>query len=267
MKNTVLVAFFITFFTHFIKAQNIGSENLFSVFPASSFIDNTTGVFTFSSTFSSSNSAWAIDWNETEVFSKLFKFDHPTNSNESFELRFGKGGQIYSFKSNGFGEALPPQWRPSFSEAGQGIADQPYSDPVVANHGNWAPWVDEIWQLVSSDQNDFTTEIESGVPVEKVNTRNIHQAGSYLNNFAHRSSDLTSPFYSPIVASNYNEAKQEYNMVIWAQSENPSYVYDGRSDCNPCHPDRFKPFSLYYLQCHLYIDFQIHKLYYLNYNI
>ena len=250
MKNTVIVVFFITFFTHFIKAQNIGSENLFSVFPTSSFTDNTTGVFTFSSTFSSSNSAWEIDWNETEVFSKLFKFDHPTNTNESFELRFGKGGQIYSFKSS-FGEAIPPQWRPKYNESGSVISSDTQSivnGEILSEKGNWAPWVDEIWQLVSSDQNDFTTEMESGVPVEKVNTRNIHQAGSYLNNFAHRSSDLTSPFYSPIVASNFNEAKQEYNMVIWAQSENPSYVYDGRSDCNPCHPDRFKPFSLYYLR-------------------
>ena len=250
MKNTFILIFFITILTHYIKAQNIGSENLFSVFPASSFTDNTTGVFTFSPTFSSSNSAWEIDWNETEVFSKLFKFDHPTNTNESFEFRFGKGGQIYSFKSS-FGEAIPPQWRPKYNETGSVISsDTPsiVNGEILSEKGNWAPWVDEIWQLVSSDQNDFTTEIESGIPVEKVNTRNIHQAGSYLNNFAHRSSDLTTPFYSPIVASNYDEAKQEYSMIIWAQSENPSYVYDGRSDCNPCHPDRFKPFSLYYLR-------------------
>jgi hypothetical protein len=250
MKNTFIVAFFFTFFTCFIKAQNIGSENLFSVFPVSSFTDNTTGSFKFSSTFSSSNSAWEIDWNETEVFSKLFKFDHPTNTDESFELRFGKGGQVYSLKS-AFGEALPPQWRPKFDESGSVISrDTPsiVNGEILSEKGNWAPWVDEIWQLVSSDQNDSTTEIENGVSVEKVNTRNMHQAGSYLNNFAHRSSDLTSPFYSPIVASNYNEAKQEYSMVIWAQSENPSYVYDGRSDCNPCHKDRFKPFSLYYLR-------------------
>lgn len=241
-RTVFLICLFLIKFQ--LNSQN-SPKGLFSVFSEQEITTDTNGVFSFSTMFSNSDSHWEIDWSETHVFLNMMKYTHPTDVNKSFELRLGKGGQVYSFKSN-FGEAIPPQWRQKYDENGS-IVDE--STPSIDNgnilteKGNWAPWVDEVWQLVNSDQNDKITE--DGI--ENVKNRNVHQAGSYLNNYAHRESDHTEkPFYSPIVASYYDEENQEFTAVNWVQSEDPSYLYDGRSDCNPCHPDPFKPATLFY---------------------
>lgn len=227
-----------------LNSQN-SSKGLFSVFPNQEITTDTSGSFEFSTTFSNSGSHWEIDWNETHVFLNMMKFTHPTNANKSFELRLGKGAQVYSFISD-FGEAIPPQWRQKYNENGTVISQSTPSivnGKILSEKGNWAPWVDEVWQMVNSDQNDQITE--NGVV--DIQNRNMHQAGSYLNNFAHRASDHTEkPFYSPIVASYYDAEKQEFTAVNWVQSEDPSYLYDGRSDCNPCFEDKFKPATLFY---------------------
>ena len=227
-----------------LNSQN-SPKGLFSVFSEQEIATDATGAFSFSTTFSNSDSHWEIDWSETHVFLNMMKYTHPTDANKSFELRLGKGGQVYSFKSN-FGEAIPPQWRSKYDENGKIVeASTPsiVDGKILSEKGNWAPWVDEVWQLVNSDQNDKITE--DGL--EKVQNRNMHQAGSYLNNYAHRESDHTEkPYYSPIVASYYDEENQEFITVNWVQSEDPSYVYDERLDCNPCHPDPFKPATLFY---------------------
>ena len=248
-KATLLIFLANIFFSFQIHSQNEIKE-LFSVFIDGSLSKNNSGDFTFSDSFSSSNSHWEIDWSETQVFSRLLKYTDNSNTNESYELRLGKGGQVYSFKGT-FGEALPPQWRNSFDANGNAISD---SNPSIVNgqiipeRGNWAPWVDEVWQMVNTDANDMEIIEQNGENVQKVVTRNMHQAGSYLNNYAHRSSDLETPFYSPIVSSYYDNTKDEYNMIVWAQSESPNYVYDGRSDCNPCHSEVFKANSLFYFR-------------------
>jgi hypothetical protein len=227
-----------------ICAQN-SPEELFAVFSEQEITTDTNGSFVFSTDYSNSGSHWEVDWSETHVFLNMMKYTHPTNINKSFELRLGKGAQVYSFKSS-FGEAIPPQWRQKYDDNGNVVSELTPSvvnGKILSEKGNWAPWVDEVWQMVNSDQNDMITE--NGV--EEVQNRNMHQAGSYLNNNAHRSSDHTEkPFYSPVVASNYDSEKQEFTSINWVQSEDPSYLYDGRSDCNPCHPDIFKPATLFY---------------------
>ena len=227
-----------------IVSQN-SPKGLFNVFSEQEITTDTNGSFVFSTDFSTSGSHWEVDWSETHVFLNSMKYTHPTNPNKSFELRLGKGGQVYSFKSN-FGEAIPPQWRQKYDTNGNVVSASTPSvvnGKILSEKGNWAPWVDEVWQLVNSDQNDLITE--NGV--ETIQNRNMHQAGSYLNNNAHRSSDHTEkPFYSPVVASYYDAANQEFTAVNWVQSEDPSYLYDGRSDCNPCFADRFKPATLFY---------------------
>ena len=237
------------YITLFLVTPQLISQNspkgLFSVFSEQEIATDANGSFEFSTDYSNSGSHWEIDWDESQVFLNMMKYTHPTNINKSFELRLGKGAQVYSFKST-FGEAIPPQWRQKYDNNGSVVnASTPsiVDGKILSEKGNWAPWVDEVWQLVNSDQNDKITE--NGV--EKVQNRNMHQAGSYLNNNAHRSSDHTEkPFYSPVVASNYDSEKQEFTSVNWAQSEDSSYVYDGRSDCNPCHQDIFKPATLFY---------------------
>lgn len=238
------------FIGQIVFAQNPTQETLFSIFPNSPFPDNNSGVFTFSTNYSASGSHWEVDWDESFVFSNLFKFQHPTNPNQTFEMRIGKGGQVYSFKSAS-GEVMPPQWRNSFDENGNPVANTLpgiVNGEVVTERGNWAPWVDEIWQLVNSDQKDSLSVNNGGTITKSIVNRNFHQAGSYANNFAHRKSDLLQPFYSPILGSHYDENKQEFNLIIWPQSENPDYVYDGRSDCNDCFTDRFRANTLFYLR-------------------
>jgi len=214
------------------------NESLCDVFQSSGPLSIQSGSLTFDTTYNPSGSSWELDWNETHVYQQLIKYTN-SNPNQSFELRIGKGGQIYSFKNAGFGEAIPPQWRPSFDESGNNITNPGLSSPVVSNHGNWAPWNDEVWQLVGSDQRDFLDG--------KIKTKNIHQAGSYMNNNSHRASNhSSSPYYSPIVQQYYNPSEKSLTMISWAQSENPSYVYDEGGECSPCASEPFKPSVLTY---------------------
>lgn len=210
------------------------------------------GAFSFSTDFSASGSEWEVDWSESYIFKNLLQYVDPVNPERSYEMRMGKGGQVYSFKGD-FGEALPPQWRNRFNEDGNALPNSTSGvdtdGNVVPHYGNWAPWNDEVWQIVGSDQNDQKTYIDqSGNDSIRSYTQNIHQAGPYMNNYAHRASDLTeAPYYSPTVQSFYDESEQAYTSIIWGQSENPAYVYDS-TGCNPCFPDPFRPSTLFYLR-------------------
>lgn len=157
-------------------------KRLTNVFPTPSlnYFDNS--GFTYTSAYTPSNSTWATAWGESHVFESLLKYENNLNPNFSYELRVGKGGQIYSFVTAA-GETIPPQWRST----------------------DYAPWVDEVWQLVAVDpsQNDPANG----------SAYFIHQAGVYLND----SQNLQTPFYSPQVASHYDPATQSYTTVNWGQ--------------------------------------------------
>lgn len=218
-------------------------EKLCDVFTPSSVIKSNQGSFTIDTNYIPSGSLWELDWDESVVFNKTLTYQNPNNPNQSFNLRLGKGGQIFSFSNNGFGEVIPPQWRPSFDENGTNTVDPGKSTPIKSHHGNWAPWVDEVWHLVASDQRDEV--YENGAL--KIKTKNMHQAGSYMNNFFHRVSDLTDiPFYSPSVQQIIDTIEGSITGIYWTQSENPSYVYDEFSDCDVCHSEAFKPSLLMY---------------------
>lgn len=239
MKTSIkiLLINIITLFYHCSYSQS-NNEKLCSIFLPSNQIASQNGSLTFDTTYTPSESNWKIDWTESHVYHQLIKYSN-SNPNQSFELRLGKGGQIYSFKNDGFGEAIPPQWRPSFDKGGNNITDPGLTDLIASSHGNWAPWNDEVWQLVGSDQRDSLDG--------KIKTRNLHQAGSYMNNYSHRTSDHTEkPFYSPLVNEWLNTDEESYTGVYWIQSEDPSYVYDPWTDCNVCAPDPFKPSVIVY---------------------
>ena len=84
-------------------------EKLSDVFPPDgpSYLGN--GSFSYQTDYSNSGSSWELDWDETNVFNALISVTNPSNNDQSYEMRVGKGGQIYSFINPGFGEALPPQ--------------------------------------------------------------------------------------------------------------------------------------------------------------
>ena len=79
------------------------------------------GKTTLSTTYTPSESLWGKHLDERDVFN--FEMKHLQDESNSFGLRIGNGGQLYSLRG-AFGESIPPQ----------GV-------------GN--PWNDEVWQFVA----------------------------------------------------------------------------------------------------------------------
>ena len=150
-----------------------------NVFPPSPQIPGLlySGQFSYTQTYTPSGSAWAPGLDEREVFFASLK--HAESLNDSWEIRVGKGGQLYSIRGP-FGESQAPQTQPD------------------------AHWVDEVFQLVASNR------------ALNVNTPNhtyfIHQAGDYL-----RDPILTSTFYSPMLANHFDGTANSAYALNWGQ--------------------------------------------------
>lgn len=185
-----------TLWTYTATAQ----DELFNAIPDSPLLAIEPGTWQFgiSHNYSSSGSAWAVDFAESEVFQARLshqqnKLDCLGNTNlhrvpeQSWQLRVGKGGQIYSLRGDSFGEAMPPQFR-----------GQPKGDFGT----QFAPWVDEVLQIVSvnTDLNQDDSKYF------------MHGAGVYLTDPL-----LTKPFYNPILASGAGKQDNTYVSINWAQ--------------------------------------------------
>ncbi|MFQ3209717.1 MAG: hypothetical protein ACI9U5_001320 [Colwellia sp.] len=195
-KTSILLCCLSTLLTNKVIAQN----ELFNALPVSPLaaIEPDTWRLDISNNYSASGSAWSIDFAESEVFqAKLShqqnKLDCKGNSNlhmvaeQSWQLRIGKGGQIYSLRGDSFGEAMPPQFR---------------SHPKGSFDTQYAPWVDEVLQIVSinTDLNHADSKYF------------MHGAGVYLTDPL-----LTKPFYNPILASGVGQQDNSYVSINWAQ--------------------------------------------------
>jgi hypothetical protein len=169
-------------------SQNEQNDKLTNVFPENGLVIQDNSNFNYTLIYSNSGSAWSVPWSETNVYDALLSYTSSSNPNHSYEMRIGKGGQIYSFITSS-GETVPPQWR----------------NPNGPYGSDYAPWVDEVWQMVAVDvsQNDR----------ENNNKYFIHQAGVYLTD----PDNISEPFYSPQIASFFNSSKQEYTTVNWGQ--------------------------------------------------
>lgn len=160
--------------------------NVLDVFPQSGV--SVSGDWTFSQTTAPdySGSTWSTSFSESYVYQATLKHVQRTSGTvvpqRSWEIRLGKGGQIYSIKS-AFGEAVPPQYRAPGAEQ--------------------APWVDEVWQTVGVNRslNDVSSDATRYF---------IHQAGAYVGD------NLSQPFYSPLLASGAT-ASNGYSTVSWGQ--------------------------------------------------
>ncbi len=163
-------------------------ERITTVFPAATITQQENTALSYGDNYQPSGSSWSIGFEESHVYRCLLDYNHPLNPDHSYEMRIGKGGQIYSLKGS-FGESIPPQWR----------------NPGGAYGGDYAPWVDEVWQLVA---------VAPGLN-DPANNRKyfIHGAGVYLKD----PMNLTQPFYSVELASFYDAAEQEYSTVNWGQ--------------------------------------------------
>lgn len=191
-SRTIQILSFIICIGNLTIAQGQNDSLLTTVFSEVVTLPIDKSGYTFTQEYSPTNSTWAVSdfFSEDIVFQAELNYKH-TNPNQSYQLRIGKGGQIYSFRG-AFGESVPPQWRnPNKKNASKKAAAQ-------------APWVDEVWQMVAVDtrKNDRKNKQKYF----------IHQAGVYLKN-----ADQSAPFYSPILAEFHNEKEQSYSIVNWGQ--------------------------------------------------
>jgi hypothetical protein len=147
-----------------------------------------TGV-THTKQFSNSPSYFSsfTHYPETTIFNNEITYAG-SDENESYVMRIGKGGQIYSLISE-FGESVPPQHDNNSDDNG-GLTLRPF--------------IDEVWQMVAVDG--------------ALNDRDgdkyfIHQAGVYVKH----SEGQTQPFYSPMMAEYYNSTDNSLTVVNWGQ--------------------------------------------------
>ena len=147
--------------------------------------------FNFTYDYNPSNSYWALSFEENVVFKSMLQYNNLIDESKGYVIRIGKGGQIYSFK-NILGELVPPQWR--------------HPNWVEANYGggtSYAPWVDEVWQIVCVD-GQLNNPPDSSYF--------IHQSGVYL-----KTPEQNQPFYSPILAEYYNSDANSFSIINWGQ--------------------------------------------------
>jgi len=153
---------------------------------SSSKCGNDSGATRYTFNFSSSTvrSRWdaqTAKWEANKFFAEISHTDADTN--RSWTLRVGSGGDMYSFLG-AFGESVPPQFH------------------------NDAPWIDEVWQMTATN-----TAKNTKAPLLKANY--VHQAGAYSRDCANKDGSVVAcsqadnktddfmevPYYSPSVAS------------------------------------------------------------------
>lgn len=164
---------------------------LTAVFPKNILASLDTSGFHFTKTYTPTTSTWAISdiFPESIVFQSELSYESSKTPENSYQLRIGKGGQIYSFRGP-FGESVPPQWRSARGDT---------SRIAVAK----APWIDEVWQMVAVDNKKNNRDVAKYF---------IHQAGVYL-----KTSEQDQPFYSPLLAEYFDEDRQSYSVINWGQ--------------------------------------------------
>ncbi|NOU36802.1 MAG: hypothetical protein HOO88_08535 [Kiritimatiellaceae bacterium] len=163
-------------------------------------------TFTATETYTNSGSSWWVPFSEEHVFQARLVNIQSNNavppvydSMRSWDLRIGKGGQIYSLKGS-FGEAIPPQYR--------GLDIPTAYDRVVAYGPYFAPWVDEVFQTVFVDSTQNVT----------TDPYFHHQAGVYLvDTNADANGGGVVPFYSPYLGGLADISKRNYRIVSWPQ--------------------------------------------------
>ena len=190
LKNILYLLLFLS--SPILFAQNTDSL-LTSVFATNALSPTDQKNYNFTKAYSPNASTWAISkiFSDSIVFQAEMKYQHPVDPAKSYQMRIGKGGQIYSLRG-AFGESIPPQYRKPKRVDGK----------LLVNAS--APWIDEVWQMVAVDskQNDRKNK-------EKYF---IHQGGVYLKN-----AEQKAPFYSPLIAEFHDAKTQSYRVVNWGQ--------------------------------------------------
>lgn len=176
-------------------------QTLLDVFPPSvaTVSKDTQGRTSISLDYTPSTSLWAEGLDEKQVFHA--QIQHDQDENNSFTLRVGKGGQIYSLRGP-FGESVPP------SCTGKGPSR--------------SPWNDEVWQFVTvcSRYNGTKALKRSGTVPESAlealtalpyrSTFFIHNSGAYIPD-----SQSIKNLYCPMLAASSTEDQRAYRSLTW----------------------------------------------------
>jgi len=196
LKKLLLLLLLLSVF----QSNSQNSEYLLTQMPFNSDIGllDSSG-FNFTKNYTNSNSFWAIDsFSESSVFKAEMSYVSNIDIKKNYNIRIGKGGQLYSFKGN-FGESVPPQWvHPNWVDSSYGGGT------------SYAPWVDEVWQMVCVDGTQHN-------PPDSMYF--IHQAGVYL-----KTSSQNKPFFSPQVAEYFDSLNNSYTTVNWGQQAHTNTI-------------------------------------------
>jgi len=142
--------------------------------------------FTFSESGINSDPSDWLGLDERQVFYKKLSHSEPGNS---WVIKIGKGGQIYSIQMPVLGELIAYQ---------------------RADHGQW---VDEVFQ--------HTLPMPPQKSKSKDNTvvdGDIHQAGYYMaSDLDEKKQLLPSSVYSPVFAYQFNKAESSVSYITWPQ--------------------------------------------------
>ena len=171
---------------------DLGQAGLSDVFPPPTFRAEEAGTSEVSARFAPSPGPWMEGLDERDVFRMSMR--HEQDPLNSYELRMGVGGQIYSLQG-AFGESVPPSWRPD---------------------GPSSPWNDEVWQFVSvctryNMARNPPDWLDAAAPYRV--TYFVHNSGCYTGDAA-PDSGLTN-LYCPLLASDYDPQARVYRQVNW----------------------------------------------------
>lgn len=163
---------------------------LLKVFPPSTFEATNSGRTTLTHRFSPSKGPWAKGLDERNVFHG--SITHEQDAANSFELRVGVGGQIYSLVGP-FGESVPPSWRAQ---------------------GPTSPWNDEVWQFVAvctryNKVRDLPDWLEAAKPYST--SYFIHNSGCYMKGDKAAINNL----YCPLLATEFKTEARSIRMLNW----------------------------------------------------
>ena len=138
-----------------------------------------------------SNSPWGTQYSEGYVMDTRISSISLNDTSKNWELRVGKGGQIYSLITDDLGETVPPQ----------------------KTNNDVAPWIDEVWQTIAVDQSANPSAFN-------------HSAGIYLFD-----PTLNEPYYTPRLATQIDEDDKSFYSINWSQPSNgnSSYQLDRKS--------------------------------------
>ncbi|MDX2431816.1 MAG: putative glycoside hydrolase, partial [Bacteroides sp.] len=175
---------------------------LFSFIPEyhSDSLPEYTGSSRFTTEYEPSGSQWHEQCKEEDVYHA--RLSHSLESDSLlWDLRISKGGAIYSFIGP-YGEGVPPQYR--------------------SWDFNTARWVDDLWQIVALSTERHNADVFTAPPGSTMGRPQIpsmryfiHGAGVYMNDTLFGRTNK--PFYSPLMASWYDDANSAFHIMNWGQ--------------------------------------------------